>query len=167
MSAKRLKLKSSRKLLQDYKANKWKTWDFESGFADTNTMPCCLSSKNGFSILMPFTPCLSVLTSKMYVHLFLAMTLIGPSRLLSPYSGAFFFFFTSAENFPSTHLLSLNVNFQISFLYEPFISLISFVAVLIKSYIVLDNVGIKFYTSPMHNLQNAFWEWPRFLSPQI
>lgn len=92
MSAKRLKLKSSRKLLQDYKANKWKTWDFESGFADTNTMPCCLSSKNGFSILMPFTPCLSVLTSKMYVHLFLAMTLIGPSRLLSPYSGAFFFF---------------------------------------------------------------------------
>lgn len=99
----------------------------------------------------------------MYVHLFLSVTFIGPSGLWSPYIGAFI---TSAENYPSMHLLSLDVNFQIRFFHEPYISFISFVAVPTRSYKDSGNAGIEVRASLLHSLQNVFQELPLSFFPK-
>lgn len=97
--ARRLKLRGSKKLLRDYRANKWCVWDFNIGFTDTKPMTWCLSSKDSTTIWIPLTSCLSVCFDILSVwSLFLSVTLIGPWGLSSPDIGAFI---TSVEIYAS------------------------------------------------------------------
>lgn len=64
------------------------------------------------------------------------------------------------------HLLLLDVNFQIRFFHEPYISFVSFVAVPTRSYKDSGNAGTEVRASLLHSLQNVFQELPLSFFPK-